>query len=29
METEFLVEEIAINVGCENQSYFYRQFKAQ
>ncbi|MBD5484864.1 MAG: AraC family transcriptional regulator [Lachnospiraceae bacterium] len=29
METELPVEEIAINVGYENQSYFYRQFKAR
>lgn len=27
METELPVEEIAINIGYENQSYFYRQFK--
>ena len=27
METELSVEEIAVNIGYENQSYFYRQFK--
>lgn len=27
METELPVEEIAVTVGYENQSYFYRQFK--
>lgn len=29
VETELPVEEIAINVGYENHSYFYRQFKAR
>lgn len=29
METELPVEEIAVNIGYENQSYFYRQFKAR
>lgn len=29
VETELPVEEIALNVGYENQSYFYRQFKAR
>ncbi len=28
-ETELPVEEIAVNVGYENHSYFYRQFKAR
>lgn len=27
VETELPVEEIAVNIGYENQSYFYRQFK--
>lgn len=27
LETELSVEEIAVTVGYENQSYFYRQFK--
>ena len=29
IETELPVEKIAANVGYENQSYFYRQFKAR
>ncbi len=29
VETDFPVEEIAVNIGYENQSYFYRQFKAR
>lgn len=29
VETELPVEEIAVNIGYENQSYFYRQFKAR
>ncbi len=29
METDLPVEEIAANVGYENMSYFYRQFKAR
>lgn len=29
METDLSVEEIAIAVGYENQSYFYRQFKSR
>ncbi len=29
VETELPVEQIAANIGYENQSYFYRQFKAQ
>lgn len=29
METELPVEEIAVNIGYENHSYFYRQFKAR
>lgn len=28
VETELPVEQIAANIGYENQSYFYRQFKA-
>ena len=28
-ETELPVEEIAVNIGYENHSYFYRQFKAR
>lgn len=27
VETDLPVEEIAVNIGYENQSYFYRQFK--
>ena len=27
LETSLQVEEIALNVGYENQSYFFRQFK--
>lgn len=29
IETELPVEEIAVNIGYENHSYFYRQFKAR
>lgn len=29
VETELPVEEIAVNIGYENRSYFYRQFKAR
>lgn len=29
VETELPVEEIAVNIGYENHSYFYRQFKAR
>lgn len=29
VETELPVEKIAANIGYENQSYFYRQFKAR
>lgn len=29
VETELPVEEVAVNIGYENQSYFYRQFKAR
>lgn len=29
VETELPVEQIAVNIGYENQSYFYRQFKAK
>ncbi len=29
METDLSVEEIAVNVGYENRSYFYRQFKSR
>ncbi len=29
VETELPVEEIAVHIGYENQSYFYRQFKAR
>ncbi len=29
VETELSVEEIAVNIGYENHSYFYRQFKAR
>lgn len=29
VETELPVEEIVVNIGYENQSYFYRQFKAR
>lgn len=29
VETQLPVEEIAVNVGYENHSYFYRQFKAR
>ena len=28
VETELPVEQIAANIGYENLSYFYRQFKA-
>lgn len=29
VETELPIEEIAVNIGYENQSYFYRQFKSR
>lgn len=29
VETELSVEEIAVNIGYENHSYFYRQFKSR
>lgn len=29
LETELPVEEIVVNIGYENHSYFYRQFKAR
>lgn len=29
VETELPVEEVAVNIGYENQSYFYRQFKTR
>ncbi len=29
VETKLPVEEIAVNIGYENRSYFYRQFKAR
>ena len=29
MDTDLTIEEIALDVGYENQSYFFKQFKKQ